>query len=86
MIYGVDYQARTMSGTRFEPANPEALRCGGCGQKVAELEPCTWDERLQVGECCKTHPDDAEPFELTSPTEMPRLHQITVRAIFREVA
>ena len=86
MIYGVDYEVRTMSGTRFEPAKPETLRCAGCGQKVAQLEPCTWDELLKVGDCCKTHSDDGEPFELTSPAEMPRLHQITVRPTFREVA
>ena len=31
----------------------EALRCGSCGEEVAELKPCTWDPDLQISACCE---------------------------------
>lgn len=33
-------------------------RCQSCGQPAETLIPCTWDTRLEVGECCEFHLDD----------------------------
>jgi hypothetical protein len=33
-------------------------RCQSCGQHASTLLPCTWDTRLEVGECCEFHLDD----------------------------
>jgi len=61
MIYGVDYETRTMSGQPMEPATLEALRCGSCGQPVASLSRCVWDESLMVGPCCEVYTDHRCP-------------------------
>jgi len=36
----------------------EPLKCGSCFEEVAELMPCPWDPRLEVGECCFIHNDE----------------------------
>ena len=61
MIYGVDYETRTISGLPMEPAAPDPLRCGACGKPVDSLFPCLWDETLMVGECCETTTDHRCP-------------------------
>ena len=117
MIYGVDYETRTLSGLKppAEERQAEELLCGGCGRRVESLSRCVWDERLTVGPCCETYTEnrcpacgsdsldfsDAEvrclecgcltteaasqitigPFELTSPTALPRLGQIRIRPV-----
>lgn len=116
MIYGVDYETRTLSGVKLlAEERSEQLRCGACGRRVESLSNCVWDERLSVGPCCETYTenrcpacgsDNLEfrsadvrclechcvtteascevhigPFELTSPTELPRLHQIRIRPV-----
>lgn len=50
MLYGAHYETFAMPD--------EPLRCDSCGARVAQLEPCTWDEDLMVGECCRVHSDD----------------------------
>src|SRR5579871_649285 len=60
MTYGVDYSTRTLSGKLDPSMKPEPLHCGSCGQTVLELQPCTWDPDLEVGECCLVHPDEQE--------------------------
>lgn len=88
MLYGVEYESRKLGSLECDEVAEEPLRCGSCGQKVAALEPCTWDATLQVGACCRLHSDEhPEVFALTSPTEMPRLAPITVRpVIYKGVA
>src|SRR5690349_21010907 len=55
MIYGVDYDTRTMNGSQMEPAKPEALVCGACGGPVESVSRCVWDETLMVGSCCEVY-------------------------------
>ena len=89
MLYGAEYESRKIGSLNCDEPTAEPLRCGGCGQKVDELEPCTWDATLQVGACCRHHSDEHPElvFGLTSPTEMPRLSPIAVRpVIYKGVA
>ena len=116
MIYGVDYETRTLSGVKQATAERrDQVRCGSCGQPVESLSRCVWDERLLVGPCCETYSEDRcpacnsenleygettvrcldcgcvtteaacevkiGPFELTSPSEMPRLEPIRIRPV-----
>ena len=61
MIYGVDYETRTISGLPVAPAEPDPLLCGACGKPVDSLSRCAWDETLMVGECCEVHTDHRCP-------------------------
>ena len=63
MIYGVDYETRTLSGLKppAEEQQAEELRCGACGRRVEWLSPCVWDERLTVGPCCETYTENRCP-------------------------
>jgi hypothetical protein len=54
MIYGVDYETRTLSGVKQATAERrDQVRCGSCGQPVQSVSRCVWDERLLVGPCCE---------------------------------
>lgn len=55
MIYGVDYETRTMKRLPMEPMRPEPLVCGACGKPVESLSRCAWDESLMVGSCCEVY-------------------------------
>lgn len=81
MLYGVEYESRKIGSLNCDEVAEEPLYCGGCGQKVDELEPCAWDPTLEVGACCRLHSDEHPElvFGLTSPTEMPRLEPIRVQ-------
>ena len=61
MIYGVDYETRTLSGRKLETEQPEELRCGSCSREAESLSRCDWDDRLQVGPCCETYSEDRCP-------------------------
>lgn len=58
MLYGVEYESRKIGSLNCDEVAEEPLYCGGCGQKVDEIEPCTWDVTLQVGACCRLHSDE----------------------------
>jgi hypothetical protein len=55
MIYGVDYETRTMNGLPIESAKPEPTVCDACGEPVETLFPCVWDDSLMVGLCCESY-------------------------------
>jgi hypothetical protein len=61
MIYGIDYETRTMSGLPIEPVESDSLRCGSCGQEVESLSRCVWGESLMVGPCCESYTDHQCP-------------------------
>jgi hypothetical protein len=62
MIYGVDYETRTVGGVRRSPAeHTEQLRCGSCGQQVESLSRCVWDDSLVVGPCCEVYTEHRCP-------------------------
>jgi hypothetical protein len=61
MLYGIDYETRTMSGRPAEPAQPEPLRCGSCGKTVSEVKRAVWDPALLVGTCCEVYIDHRCP-------------------------
>jgi hypothetical protein len=61
MIYGVDYETRTLSGLPMEPVEAERLICGSCGKPAESLSRCVWDESLIVGACCEEYVDHRCP-------------------------
>ena len=61
LIYGVDYETRTMSGLPMDPVEAERLRCGSCARAVESLSRCVWDESLMVGSCCEVYIDHRCP-------------------------
>src|SRR5690349_19257672 len=62
MIYGIDYETRTIGGVkRPEAEQAEELHCGGCGRKVGSLSRCVWDDLLMVGPCCEVYTEHRCP-------------------------
>jgi hypothetical protein len=62
MIYGIDYETRTIGGLkRTEAEKPEELHCGACDRKVESLSRCVWDDRLVVGPCCEVYTEHLCP-------------------------
>ena len=61
MLYGIDYETRTMSGLPIVPLAPEPLRCGSCGRPVESLSRSVWDESLMVGSCCEVYTEHQCP-------------------------
>jgi hypothetical protein len=59
MLYGINYDTRTMSGRKMAPATSQPLECQSCGARVSELFPCKWDTRLMVGACCIVADDES---------------------------
>jgi len=57
MIYGIDYETRTMNGLPMEPERPESPQCDACLKRVKSLSRCTWDPSMMVGPCCEPEPE-----------------------------
>jgi hypothetical protein len=73
MIYGIDYETRTMNGNLMEPEQPESPQCDSCLKRVKSLTRCTWVPSMIVGPCCEIRDDYPElqiriqPVSLTIP-------------------
>ena len=61
MIYGIDYETRTMSGLPSGLLQEEPLYCGACGKTAVSVSRCVWDETLMVGPCCEVYTDHRCP-------------------------
>lgn len=42
----------------IDPGEGWDLVCGSCGKRTVSLEPCYWDNTLQVGPWCRIHSDE----------------------------
>ena len=60
MIYGVDYETRTMSGQNITPEKGEMPICDSCGSPCERLAECYWEPGYRVCPECFVHSDEAQ--------------------------
>ena len=72
-------------GRNFPEEKQPELKCGSCWEPVAELFPCPWDPRLEVGECCFVHNDEAAcPLLVGLLDECKSVREITIMSRVHE--